>query len=146
MRVRPIRLDTPARKQAAIDLIKSLPLEPVKMMKVVNSDSLRTLAQNATMWRMLGQLEKRGKWHGMPLKGTHWKDLLTAGLEGQTLIPAIESGFVALGKRTSEMGIKEMSELIEFMYFFVADDPGGLEFNGFIDEVPEEYKHLMEAK
>ena len=141
-----IRLDTPERKELAINTIKSLPDEPVKMVKFVNSDTRRSLAANAYMWVMLGQLAKRGKWHSATLKAEEWKDLLTAGLEQQRLIPGIEGGFVALGQRTSKMSVKKMSELIEFMYYFVASGTDGLDFSGFINEVADEYKPFMEIK
>lgn len=147
MRIPPIRLDTPGRKLSAKEFIDAVPLEPPRMMKIVLADSVRTLEQNALMFCLLGQLEKYSTWHSMKLHRLAWKDLCSAGLKTQDVIPGINGGFVALGSRTSEMKVKEMSELIEFIYWFGTEKPDGLIFSGFIEkEFPEYYAQYIEVK
>jgi hypothetical protein len=143
--LQPIRLDTLDRKQLAKAMIDSIPVEPPRMVKFVLADSQRSLDQNALMWVLLGQLAKRATWHKQKLHAEAWKDLCSAGLKAQDLIPGINGGFVALGERTSKMSIKKMSELIEFIYWFGTDCPPGLEWSGFIQEqIPNEYLQYLE--
>lgn len=78
----------------------------------------RNLEQNALMWELLSKLAKQIDWHGHKLTGEEWKDVLTASLKGQRAVPAIDSGFVILGTRTSKMSKREFSDLIELIYAF----------------------------
>lgn len=81
----------------------------------------RTLEQNALMWRLLGDISKQVIWYGMKLQDEEWKDVLTAALKGQKTVPGLNGGFVVTGSRTSKMGIKEMSDVIELAYAFGAE-------------------------
>lgn len=81
----------------------------------------RSLDQNAKMWAMLGDVARQVEWHGAYLTTHNWKDMFTASLKRQQVVPGIDGGFVVLGSRTSGMTKSEMVELIEFMYAFGAE-------------------------
>ena len=86
----------------------------------------RTIAQNDLMWSLLGEISKQLVWHGQNLTPENWKDVLTAALKRQAVVPGIDGGFVVLGQRTSKMTVKEMNEVIEMAYAFGAQN--GVEF------------------
>lgn len=86
----------------------------------------RTLDQNAALWRLLTILSKRLPWmcNGTQqyLSPDDWKDILTASLhQEQRIAMGARGGFVMLGRKTSTMPVKQMSELIEFIYSFSAE-------------------------
>ena len=80
----------------------------------------RSLEQNAKLWPMLHDLSIQVDWYGQKLSPDEWKDVLTAALKKQKAVPGIDGGFVILGQRTSKMGKKDFSELIELLYAFGA--------------------------
>lgn len=81
----------------------------------------RTLEQNAKMWAMLSDVARQVVWHGQHLTPENWKDVFTAALKRQQVVPGVDGGFVVLGTSTSRMTKGEMVELIEFMHAFAAD-------------------------
>ena len=105
----------------AIAMIRSLPLKPIYKISISEIKSIRTLEQNKKMWAMLTDISKQVKWHGMKLTPENWKDMITAALKGQKVVPGIEGGFVVLGQSTSKMSIAEMGDVIEFAYAFGSD-------------------------
>ena len=105
----------------AVHFIRELPLEPIHEVKIREIKSIRTLEQNAKMWAMLTDISKQVEWYGEKLSPENWKDMVTAALKRQKVVPGIEGGFVALGKSTSKMSIKEMIDVIDFAYAFGAD-------------------------
>ena len=83
----------------------------------------RSSAQNALMWSCLSDIAKQVDWHGQKLDEEAWKDMATAALKRQRVVPGIDGGFVVLGQRTSKMTIQEMTEVIDFLHAF-GDDKG----------------------
>ena len=81
---------------------------------------MRSLEQNRLMWANLEDIAQQVIWHGVKLDKQEWKDVLTAGLKKQKIVPGIEGGFVVIGARTSKMTIAEMNELIELATMFGA--------------------------
>jgi NinB protein len=86
----------------------------------------RTSDQNSRMWAMLTDISNQVEWvtaQGEPCKPSpeNWKDIFTAYLKGQKMFAGIEGGIVMCGERTSRMSTKELSELIEAMYWFGAE-------------------------
>lgn len=87
--------------------------------------AVRTFDQNALMWALLTDISRQVMW---PVDGEmrkldkdDWKTIVSAGLERhQRIAKGIDGGFVLLGKRTSRMTKTEMSELIELIYAFGA--------------------------
>lgn len=80
----------------------------------------RSLDANAKMWAMLTDIAKQVEWHGQHLTNEEWKDVLTAALKQQRVVPGLEGGFVVIGARTRNMTVREMSDLIELAYAFGA--------------------------
>ena len=72
----------------------------------------RSLSQNALMWSLLAQLEPLD-WYGNHLTSNEWKDVITASIKRQRVVPGIDGGFVVCGSSTSKMSIKDMNEVIE---------------------------------
>jgi hypothetical protein len=82
-------------------------------------DKKRSASQNRLMWAVLNQLTPID-WYGNKLTKEEWKDMITASIKRQKVVPGIDGGFVVLGARTSKMTIKEMNEVIEAAYAFGA--------------------------
>jgi len=78
----------------------------------------RSDAQNRLMWSCLSDCARQITWHGQKLDAEAWKDMATAALKRQRVVPGIDGGFVVLGQRTSQMTKAEMTELIEFLHAF----------------------------
>ena len=83
----------------------------------------RSLVQNAKMWSMLADLAKQVDWYGLKLSSEDWKDVLSASLRKEIrTVPNVEgNGLVVLGMRTSQMSVRQMNEMIEYMYWFGAE-------------------------
>jgi len=80
----------------------------------------RSQEQNSLLWALLSDLAEQVDWHHQKLTKEEWKDACTAALKRQKVIPGIDGGFVVLGTSTSRMTKAEMSELVEFIYAFGA--------------------------
>lgn len=86
----------------------------------------RSLDQNALMWELLSILASQVQW---PINGKletltpdEWKDILSASLTQENRIAhGIRGGFVMIGKRTSKMSVRQMTDLIELIYAFAAE-------------------------
>ena len=81
----------------------------------------RTLDQNSKLWPMLQDVSRQVEWYGQKLKPEEWKDVFTAALKKQRVVPGLDGGFVVLGARTSRMGKREFAELVELIYAFGAE-------------------------
>lgn len=88
---------------------------------LIVSEPRRTLDQNSKLWPMLGDIAAQVPWHGQYLKDFEWKDVFTAALKRYRAVPGIDGGIVLLGMRTSRMTKGELSELIELIYSFGAE-------------------------
>lgn len=80
----------------------------------------RSSEQNARMWSMLTDFSEQMDWYGHKLKAEEWKDVFTAALRRERVVPGIDGGFVVLGQRTSKMSIEEMTMLMDLMSAFAA--------------------------
>lgn len=78
----------------------------------------RSLAQNRRLWAMLTDISEQVNWYGQKLTPDEWKDVMSAALKKQKVVPGIDGGFVVLGLRTSKMTKAEMTELQELMAAF----------------------------
>jgi hypothetical protein len=93
---------------------------------------MRSLEQNRMMWANLEDIAQQVTWYGVKLTKDEWKDVLTAALKKQKVVPGIEGGFVVIGARTSKMTVAEMTELIELSTAFGTQQ--GVKFRAFVDE------------
>jgi len=93
---------------------------------------MRSLEQNRMMWANLEDIAQQVVWYGVKLTKEEWKDVLTAALKKQKVVPGIEGGFVVLGARTSKMTVPEMTELIELSTAFGTQQ--GVKFRAFVDD------------
>ena len=100
-----------------IDEIARAPLGKV----VIVQDPTRTLEQNALMWAMLADISAQVDWYGQRLTSDEWKDVFSASLKRQKVVPGLDGGFVVCGQRTSKMTKTEMSDLVELMNAFCAE-------------------------
>ena len=110
-------------RQNAIEAVKSAPDGYCVEVK----QRTRSLDQNARMWAMLSELSRQVEWHGQHLTPENWKDMCTAALKRQAVVPGVDGGFVVLGTSTRRMTVGEMSDLIEFITAFGAER--GVVFN-----------------
>lgn len=101
-------------KAFACEQIRSAPETYVCELK----PKTRTLEQNSKLWAMLGEVSQQVIWYGQKLTSEEWKDVFTASLKQQKVVPGIDGGFVVCGQRTSKMTKSELSDLIELMYAF----------------------------
>jgi len=93
---------------------------------------MRSLNQNRMMWANLEDIAQQVVWYGVKLTKDEWKDVLTAALKKQKVVPGIEGGFVVIGARTSKMTVSEMTELIELSTAFGTQQ--GVKFRAFVDD------------
>ena len=110
------------QRQQAIQAISQAPDDYVAIVR----QRTRSLEQNAMLWRLLTELSKHIPWQVngefVMLEPEDWKDIITASLSQEKRIArGIGGGFVMLGRSTSVMSISHMSELIEFIYKFAAE-------------------------
>jgi hypothetical protein len=104
-------------RQRAIEAVRQAPAGMVVQLK----EETRTLDQNAKLWPMLADISKQVDWYGQKLTDEEWKDVFTAALKKQKVVPGLDGGFVVCGQRTSKMPKREFCELIELMYAFGAE-------------------------
>lgn len=105
----------------------------------------RSLDQNALMWVLLGDISKQKEWpvdgRMQKLSPEDWKDILTSGLvKEQRIAQGVNGGFVMLGSRTSRMTKPQMTELIEFIYYFMTEHGITLSAPGYYAEWESQYK------
>ncbi len=92
------------------------------------TEPTRTLESNALLWVLLGEVSKQVEWYGSKLTAEEWKDVFSASLKKQKVVPALDGGFVVCGQRTSKMTKSEFSDLIELIQAFGAER--GVNFDG----------------
>ena len=119
-----IRLWEPAQGYRAIGEVwrhaKALLLAGHRLVLEVKPET-RSLAQNSRLWAMLTDISRQVDWYGNKLTPEEWKDVFSAALKKQKVIPGLDGGFVVCGQRTSRMTRAEMSELQELMAAFGAE-------------------------
>ena len=92
------------------------------------TESTRSLESNSLLWVLLGEVSKQVEWYGSKLTAEEWKDVFSASLKKQKVVPALDGGFVVCGQRTSKMTKSEFSDLIELIQAFGAER--GVNFDG----------------
>lgn len=82
----------------------------------------RTLPQNDRMWAMLTDVASQLPWHGIKLSPDDWKLIFLDALKRELrMVPNIDgSGFVNLGRSSSDLTKAEMTDMIELIAMFGA--------------------------
>lgn len=115
---------------------------------VVFKAPVRSLDQNARLWAFLADIAEQKDWDGKKRTAEAWKDLFTAAMRTQEIVRGLEGGIVALGARTSEMSPEEMSDLLQLIETWGAQN--GVTFTDSLDPVsasaPAEGKREPETK
>lgn len=78
----------------------------------------RSKEQNDKMWPTLRDIAQQVDWHGQKLQDFEWKEVFSAALKRQKVVPGIDGGFVVIGSSTSRMPKRDLSELIELATAF----------------------------
>jgi len=81
----------------------------------------RSSDQNRRLWAVLGDVSKQVEWYGCYLSKEAWKDIFSAALERQDVVPGLEGGFVMIGGRTSKMSKERFADLLTLIDAFGAD-------------------------
>lgn len=84
--------------------------------------SKRTLPQNDRMWAMLTDVAQQLPWHGVKLRPDDWKLIFLDALKRELrMVPNIDgTGFVNLGRSSSDLSKEEMGNLMELIAAFGA--------------------------
>lgn len=114
---RMIILTGPLARKAACQRVMEAPENWV----VRITERTRSLDQNAKLWACLTDLAEQVEWYGTKLSAENWKDVLTASLKRNKVVPGLDGGFVVLGQHTSKMTKAEFSELLELCMAFGAE-------------------------
>ena len=82
----------------------------------------RTMPQNDRMWAMLSELSTQLVWHGVKLTPDDWKLVMLDGLKREMrIVPNMDgTGFVNLGRSSSDLSKAEFTDLIELILMFGA--------------------------
>ena len=92
----------------------------------------RSTDQNAKMWACLSDIARQLGWHGKKLTADNWKVMFLDALrrhhkEELLAVPNLDNtGFVDLGKSSSDLSKEEMADLITLILQF--GDAHGVEF------------------
>jgi NinB protein len=78
----------------------------------------RSSVQNALMWARLAEISKQLEWHGKHWTAEQWKDCLMHAWKGGEFMPGVDGGFVPIGRSTSSLGVREMSDFLDLLEAF----------------------------
>ena len=81
----------------------------------------RSLDQNRRLWAVLSDVSRQVEWYGRYLSKEAWKDIFSAALERQDVVPGLEGGFVMIGGRTSKMTKQRFADLLTLIDAFGTD-------------------------
>jgi hypothetical protein len=78
----------------------------------------RTLPQNDRMWAMLTDVAQQVDYHGLKLTTDDWKLLFLDALKREVrMVPNLDgNGLVSLGRSSSDLSKREMTDLIELIF------------------------------
>lgn len=113
-------LSNPAIRERAIAWIENVP----DYTRVEFKEPKRTLPQNDRMWAMLTEISSKALLGGKRYSADEWKCIFLDAL-GQEMkfLPKLEgNGFVPIGHRSSDLSVKEMSDLMELMTAWCANN------------------------
>lgn len=90
----------------------------------------RTLDQNSAFWAKLTDIARQVPWHGVKLSTEDWKLIFLDALKREMrIVPNLDgTGFVNLGRSSSDLSKEEFSDLLEIISAFGAQH--GVVFGG----------------
>lgn len=95
---------------------------PVGML-VKFQEPTRSLDQNAKFWAMLGDISKQAQHNGERYSPEVWKALFMSACGHELeLMPGLNREPVPMGRSSSALSVAQMSELIEFMHCWAAEN------------------------
>lgn len=120
-----IVLNSPVDRRKATEWIARAPVGT----RVTFAASKRSIPQNDRMWAMLTDVASQLPWHGVKLQPNDWKLLFLDALKRELRVaPNLDgTGFVNLGRSSSDLSKEEMTGLIELVFEFGARH--GVEFH-----------------
>lgn len=82
----------------------------------------RSLPQNDRFWAMLTDVAQQLPWHGVKLRPEDWKLVFLEGLKRECrMVPNLDNtGFVDLGRSSSDLSKEEMGDLMTLIEEFGA--------------------------
>ncbi|MDX1466242.1 MAG: recombination protein NinB [Halomonas sp.] len=127
----------PTLSQVSAMVDKGLPAGPVEI-AVRRPGQKRSADQNRKLWAVLRDVSQQVEWYGRYLPDHAWKDIFTAALERQDIVPGIDGGYVMVGGRTSQMTKARFAELLTLIDAFGIDQ--GVRWSEPALEIFDEYK------
>lgn len=83
----------------------------------------RNLDQNSRMWAMLTDVSRQCQLSGRRWTPDQWKCVFLVALGRETqFIPSLDGKFIPYGQSSSDLSVSEMSELIESMFAYGAEN------------------------
>ena len=107
-------ITTRAELETAFKTVAKLPYG--YMIKVM--ERTRTDEQNKLLWPLLHEFEKQADINGRKFKDFQWKSIMLEQLgHEQDFLPSLDgSRWFPAGLRSSKLGVKQFSDLIELIY------------------------------
>jgi len=108
-----LRIDGPVTRARAAKLLARVP----DGTRVEFKGGRRTLPQNAKLWAALTEVARQKTWHDLKLAANDWKLIFLDALKREVrIVPNLDgTGFVNLGRSSSDLSKEEMGELIELI-------------------------------
>lgn len=90
--------------------------------RVTFQEAKRTTDQNARMWAMLTEVARQVEWDGLKLSADDWKLIFMAALKQELrMVRNLDgTGFVQLGRSSSDLSVAEMGDLMDLIAAFGA--------------------------
>jgi hypothetical protein len=111
-----VTMNSTADRQRALRFVSAAPFGTRVEIKAAK----RSLPQNDRMWAMLTEIAQQLPWHGVTLRPDDWKLIFLDALKRELrMVPNLDgTGFVNLGRSSSDLSKGEMSDMIELILAF----------------------------
>lgn len=111
-------LDTKQKRRDVSLIVGALP----QGTRIEIKGAKRTLPQNDRFWAMCTDVSEQLTWHGVKLSPADWRLVFLDALKREVrIVPNIDgTGFVNLGRSSSDLSKEEMTDVIEIIHAFGA--------------------------